>query len=79
MDFIRWWVLKNERDLGEILLPVFIVAILATVVGFFIHVAIGLTLLLIAVLGFGTVGYVFVSRAWNKAYTEYQKSTKPKS
>lgn len=79
MDFIRWWVLDNERILSE-LFPVFVfLAAVGIGLGFLIHVAAGIIILILSVLVLGTVAYVFVERWWKQKQVEFEKYNKKRN
>ncbi len=76
MDFIRWWVLSNERMLSE-MFPVFcFMAFFPIAVGFMMHLAIGLVILIVSTLVLGTIAYVFIERWWKQKHAEFEKHTK---
>jgi hypothetical protein len=78
MEYIRWLIKRGFEKDPALILPMLLLSALVVMLGFFVHPAVGVTLLVLALGVFGTIAYVLVSDAFRASYARFQKEkTKP--
>jgi 4-amino-4-deoxy-L-arabinose transferase-like glycosyltransferase len=73
MDYIRWLIKRVFSKNPELIFPILMLSVFIIILGYAIHVIIGVTVTIIAVLIWGIIIYAYLSEIFRSSYVKYQQ------